>query len=322
MMNRRSALMFAALAMGGLPAFAAAYPDKPVQLIVPYAAGGPTDLVARLLADGLSEIWKERVYVVNKPGASGLLGVQTLTASPPDGYNLMLSASAAFVIYPALFDKAPYDSIHDFTALSKISYSDLILVVRSDLPVHDVKELIAYVRAHPGKVSYGSAGIGALNHVGGELFRKLTGTDIQHIPYKGDAPVINDLVNGDVTMSFLSSQLAIPQIKAGQFKALAVTGPTRVEGLDDVPTMMESGLKDFNLRAWNAVVGPKGMPPALVHQINAAIVQAMARPGVKARLADLGLAVETGTPEAFSEQLRTESAKWRSFVKSAGIKLD
>jgi tripartite-type tricarboxylate transporter receptor subunit TctC len=328
MTNRRAALRIlgSAAALGsGLPfrlawsASDADFPDKAVQLIVPYAAGGPTDLIGRVLADGLTQNWPERVYVVNRPGASGDIGVQALLATPPDGYNLMLSASAGYVIYPALFATPPYDSVRDFTALSTIAYSDLVLVVRTDLPVTDLAQFVAYIKAHPGQVSYGSAGIGALNHVGGALFARSTGTDLQHIPYKGDAPVIVDLLNGNVTMSFLSSQLAIQQIQAGKLKPLAVTGAERMTALPDVPTMMEAGVRDFNLRAWNGLVGPAGMASDLVVKINQAIGVAMNRPEVKARLAGLGLVVQTSSPQAFADQLRSESARWRTFIKSAGI---
>jgi tripartite-type tricarboxylate transporter receptor subunit TctC len=323
MIHRRSfTALLGALALPAVPAWAAGFPEKAVRLIVPYAAGGPTDVVGRVLAEGLSAIWGQQVYVENKAGASGVLGVRALTASPPDGYNLMFTASAAFVIYPAMIEKPPYDSVTDFTAISSISYSDLILVVNERLPVNDVDELIAYIRAHPGKVSYASAGIGAVNHIGGELFRRLTQTDIVHIPYKGDAPAIVDLLSGDVTMSFMSSQLAIPQIRAGKLKPLAVSSKTRMAGLPKVPTMMEAGVKDFDLRAWNALVGPANMPPELVQQINAAVVKAMDHPDVKARLADLGLVVDTSTADAFAQRLKTETLRWRAFIKSAGIKAE
>ncbi len=309
--------------VGALCCLAAAaqaqYPAKAVKIIVPYPAGGPLDTVARLVAAKLADKWKQPVVVDNKPGATGVIGTQALMASPPDGYTLMLHATAGLTIYQALAKAPAYDTLKDLTPISPASYSPLILVVNRGMAVDSVKGLIDHIKANPGKLSYGTAGIGAVNHVGMELFKRRTGTDVVHVPYKGDAPAIADLINGNVTMGFMSASLAIPQIRGGKLKALAITSRTRAESMPDLPTMIEAGLPDFELRAWNAFVGPAGLPRDLVMRINHDLVEVSADPAIRTRFAELGLVADSSTPEALVERIRAEIGEWRAVVKGAKI---
>ncbi|MGE4336953.1 MAG: Bug family tripartite tricarboxylate transporter substrate binding protein [Pigmentiphaga sp.] len=298
------------------------YPEKSVRMIVPYPAGGPTDVTARSLAAHLSELWKQSVYVENKPGATGSIGARDAINSKPDGYTLLLTASAALVLYPSMIDNPPFDVNADFTPITSLSYSDLVLVVNSKLRVNSVQELIAYGREHPGEMFFGSAGNGAVNHVAGELFNRSAELNVTHVPYKGDGLALNDLLAGQVTMSFMSAQLALPQIQAGSLKALAVAGGTRMAALPEVPTMKEAGVPDFELRAWNGLLGPAGMETEVVQTINNGVIRVMSDATVRQQLSSLGFTIDTSTPEAFAERLRNESARWDAFIHAANISID
>jgi tripartite-type tricarboxylate transporter receptor subunit TctC len=312
------------LVLGALCLFAAGaahaqYPNKPVRVIVPYPAGGALDLIGRVLAEKLSDRWKQPVVVDNKPGATGAIGTQALMASAPDGYTLLLHATAGLTISQALLKSPPYDTLRDLTSISSIAYSPMILVVNRSVPADSVKSLIDHLKANPGRLSYATAGIGAVNHVGMELFKRRTGTDITHVPYKGDSAAMGDLLSGNVALAFMSANLAIPQIRAGKLKALAVTSRVRAEALRELPTMIEAGLPDFELRSWNAVMGPAGLPRDIVMRVNQALVEIGADPGVRARFAELGLVSDTSTPEALAERIRAEIESWRAVVKGANI---
>ena len=286
---------------------------------MPYPAGGSIDMVARVVAEKLTERWKQPVVVDNKPGATGVIGTQALIASAPDGYTLMLHATAGLTVYQALAKAPVYDTLKDLTPISPASYSPLILVVNRSVAADSVKSLIDYIKANPGRLTYATAGIGAVNHVGMELFKRRTGTDIAHVPYKGDSPAIADLINGNVTMGFMSASLAIPQIRGGKLKGLAVTSRVRAEAMRELPTMIEAGLPDFELRAWNAFVGPAGLPRDLVVRINQALVEISTDASVRARFAELGLVADSSTPEALVERIRAEIESWRVVVKGANI---
>jgi tripartite-type tricarboxylate transporter receptor subunit TctC len=233
-MNKRLACVLLGLAWAC--AASAEYPEKPVRMIVPYPAAGAADIAARIIAERLAERWKQPVVVENRPGATGVIGVQALMASPPDGYTLILHATAGFTIYPASAKKPVYDPLKDMTPITPVAYSVLVAVVPASLPVNDMKAFLDYARKNPGKLSYGSAGIGAMNHIGMELLKLRAGLDLAHVPYKGDAPVVADMLNGNVTFSLLSSNVAIPQVRAGKLKGLAVTSRTRAESVPELPT--------------------------------------------------------------------------------------
>jgi tripartite-type tricarboxylate transporter receptor subunit TctC len=290
--------------------------------VVPYAAGGSADQVARYLGDKLSERWKQPVVVDNKPGASGAIGAEAVISSPPDGHTLLLHAAAGLAIYQATRKQPAFDTLRDLVPISSVVHSPLILVVHRSLPVEDVKGLIDYVRKNPGKISYGSAGPGAMNHVGVELLKLRTGLQMLHVPYKGDAPVVVDMLNGTLTLSFLSSNLAIAQIKGGKLKGLAVSTRTRSEAIPDLPTMAEAGFADFDLKAWSGILGPRGLPADLVARLNQAVVEVLSQPEVKRRLLESGFTADPTTPEQFSERIRGEIDMWRSVVTRANIPLE
>jgi len=301
------------------PAVQAQYPVKPVRIIVPYPAGGALDVIGRIVAEKLAEKWKQTVIVDNKPGATGVIGTQAVMTSAPDGYTLLLHATAGLTIYQALAKAPVYDTLKDLTPISPTAYSPMVLVVNRSIPADTVGSLIEYLKANPGRLTYATAGIGAVNHVGMELFKRRTGTDAAHVPYKGDSLAMTDLINGNVTMAFMSVSLAIPQIKAGKLKGLAVTSRTRSDTMRELPTMIEAGLADFELRSWNALMAPAGLPRDLVARINLALVEIAANPDVRARYADLGLVADSSTPEALVERIRIEIENWRAVVKAANI---
>jgi tripartite-type tricarboxylate transporter receptor subunit TctC len=300
----------------------AQFPVKPVRLVVPYAAGGPTDLVARFLGEKLSERWKQAVVIDNKPGASGVIGAESVIASVPDGYTLLLHATSGITIYQAMSKKPAFDTLRDLAPISSVVYSPLILVVNQSLPVDDVKGLIEYIKKNSGKISYGSAGPGALNHVGAELFKLRAGVQMLHVPYKGDAPVVADLLNGNLTLSFLSSNLAISQIKGGKLKGLAVTSRTRAEAIPELPTMIEAGVTDFELKAASGILGPKGLSADLLAKINQVVVEVLSRVEVKQRLLESGFTADPTTPEQYADRIRAEIEMWRSVVTRASIPLE
>jgi tripartite-type tricarboxylate transporter receptor subunit TctC len=305
-------------ALLAFPAFAD-YPEKPVRIVVPYAAGGPTDTVARVIAERLAERWKQQVIVENKPGAAGVIGVQAVLASPADGYTLLLHATSGLTIYQALQKTPAYDTLRDLTPISKASFSPLVLVAHPSMPFSDVKSLLAYAKQNSGKLAFASAGIGALNHIGGELLKLQTGADMVHVPYKGDAPAVADLLNGNVPIAFLSSNLALPQVEAGKLKGLAVTSAARIDAAPSLPTMIEAGLPEFELTAWNAFLGPAGLPRAIVDKVNGDLVDALGRQETRKRLAELGLTTKSGSPDELANDIRNEIAKWRAVVASARI---
>jgi tripartite-type tricarboxylate transporter receptor subunit TctC len=301
---------------------AAGFPDRPVKLVVAYPAGGAVDAIGRELATSLSGVWGQPVVVENRPGATGSVGAQAVLSAPPDGYTLLLTASAPVALVPALAAKPPHDFLSEFVPITTVATWDLILVVQPSLPVNDVKGLIALAKSSGNQLTYASAGNGAVNHIAGAVFAKMSGADMVHIPYKGDGPAVTDLLAGRVTMSFLSSQVALPQIKAGRLKALAIAGPSRLPVLPEVPTMVEAGVKDFEFSAWTGLFGPASMPAPIVQDVQVAVARAMNRDDVRNRLLETGSLVQTSTSGLFAQRIRREIAKWRSFVQLTGIKAD
>jgi len=242
-MRRRTVLAFGAASLLGSQARARDWPDHPVRVVVPYAPGGPLDLVARLISEKLGARFGQSFVVENKPGANGAIGVQSVMASPPDGYTLLLHGSAGVTIYQAVMKQPAFDTLRDLTPISLVIYFDLILCANPALPFRTVKEFVAYAKANPGKLSYGTAGVGAMNHVGTEWFKGIAGIDIVHVPYRGDAPVAADLAAGVLGVAFVSSNVAIPLIKAGKLRALAAPSRRRIAVLPDMPTMAEAGYR-------------------------------------------------------------------------------
>ncbi|MDR3382699.1 Bug family tripartite tricarboxylate transporter substrate binding protein [Cupriavidus basilensis] len=303
-------------ATGG--AAAADYPDKPVRLIVPAAAGGTTDIASRLVGKRLSELLGQPVVVENRAGAAGIVGVQALRQAAPDGYTLMMGNIGPNAINYGLYKQLPYRA-EDFAPITMVVSVPNVLVVNAKVPARNVAELVALAKSQPGKLSFASSGTGQSVHLSGELFKKRTGIDIIHVPYKGAAPAVADLVAGQVTMMVDNLPSSLPHIQAGKLRALAVTSATRVAELPDVPTMKEAGLDDFQVTAWFGLVAPAGTPAAVVSRLQKTVAGILAEPEVKTRLADLGGVPGGDTPEHFARFIDAERVRWAKVVKDTGI---
>jgi tripartite-type tricarboxylate transporter receptor subunit TctC len=297
------------------------YPSKTIRLIVPYAAGGATDIVARAIAQQISGPLGQQVIVDNKPGGAKQIGTELVAHSPPDGYTLLM-VPATSATNPYLYAKLPYDINKDLVPIVLATIVPAFLIVNADLPVHSVKELVAYAKANPGKVSFASAGNGSVLHLGGEWFKMLNGLDVAHIPYKGSAPAVTDLVGGQVQFSFENLPPAQAFIKAGKLRMLAQATLQRMPGIPDVPTMQELGYPGFDCSAFFGVMAPAGTPASIVQRLNIEINKALANPEVRERLLAQGAIPVGGTPEALTEHIRKESVKWGKIIKDSGARPD
>jgi tripartite-type tricarboxylate transporter receptor subunit TctC len=318
-MRRRTILAAGAASLLAGPAFAAPWPERPVRLVTPYAPGGPLDLAARLTADKLAARFGQSFVVDNKPGANGAIGVQAVLAAPPDGYTLLIHGSAGTTIYPAVMRQPAFDTLRDLVPITLIVYFDLILCANPQMPFSTVKEFVAYTKANPGKLSYGSAGVGAMNHVGAEWFKMMTGIDIVHVPYRGDAPVATDVASGMLGVSFVSSNVAIPLIKAGKLRALAVPSRRRVAALPDVPTMAEAGYPEFDLQPSAGLFGPAQLDKEIVAALSAAMKEILAQPEIAERLIGLGMTPAYTTPAEFKEMIRRSIDLWKGVAAKARV---
>ena len=297
------------------------YPDKPVKIIVPFAAGGPTDVVGRLIATKLSERLGKQFYVENITGAGGNAGMGQAARSMPDGYTILF-VSSSYVVNPSLYPKIPYDPYKDFLPVTVAGDAPNILLVHPSVPAKTVSELIDYIKANPGKVSYASAGTGTTPHLSGELFRLSLKLDVVHVPFNGAAPAIQSLTGGHTPMGFTSLPPAIPLIQDGKIRPLAVSAEKRVAALPSVPTLGEAGLADQEADTMQAVLVPAGTPRAIVDFLYREIKAIVALPDVKERFAVLGLDPVTNTPEEFAAQIRKEIAKWGKVIHDANIKME
>jgi tripartite-type tricarboxylate transporter receptor subunit TctC len=319
-MNRRAWLL-AASVLAATPAFAQAdWPAaKPIRIVVPFAAGGTSDILARLLGEQLQARLKQTVLVENKAGAGGVIGADAVAKAPPDGYTLLLGTIASHAINPVLQPKMPYDAAKDFAPVMLLGSISNVLLVGAAQPAHNVKELIAQAKAKPGSLQFGSAGTGSSQHMSGETFKLMAGVDITHVPYKGSAPSMQDLIGGQIPMSFETATVALPQIQAGKVRALAVTSAKRTKVLPEVPTLAEAGVPGFDVSSWQAFYAPAGTPPAIVKRLNTELAAIIATPEVKAKMEGLGLEYTPNTPEQFAEFGRAELAKWAKVVKEAKV---
>ena len=300
---------------------ATSFPNKPVHWIVPYAAGGSADLRARLIGARLAEMWGQPVIVEPKPGAGGVLGTDLLAKAAPDGYTIGMGNFAPLAVNPSLMKSLPYNPQKDFAPVVLIERGPLVLMVNPVTPVKSVKELIALAKTKPG-MGFASSGTGGSHHLSGEMFKAMTGIDIQHIPYKGGAPAASDLMGGHVDMMFELTYAALPAIKAGKLRPLAVTSSERLSVLPDVPTMIESGIAGFESSNWQGVIAPAGTPREVVQKINAAINKVLTMPEVREILLGQGNQVGGGTPEEFAAMIRAETSKWATVIKAAKIQAD
>ena len=298
------------------------YPARPVQLVVPYPAGGVTDVLARALAQGLTRRWEQTVYVDNRGGASGNIGSNLVAKASADGYTLLFGTASTHTINPALFANLPFDPVRDFVPISLVAQIPNVLLVHPSLGVHSVQELIALARKKPGSLDYASSGNGTTTHLAGELFKMRTGVDIVHVPYKGSSAAIQDLVAGRISIMFENLPIGLKWVTAGRLIPLAVTGITRSPALPDVPTMQESGVADFNVTGWSGVFAPAATPPAIVAQIAESISEVMGVPAMREAFNANGAEVVASTPEQFSRQIKAEMAGWISVVRASGAKVD
>jgi tripartite-type tricarboxylate transporter receptor subunit TctC len=310
---------FCVLLAAGLAAHAGAFPDKPVRLVVPFPAGGSTDIIGRTLGQKLSELWGQPVVIDNRPGGSTIIGTDLVAKSAPDGYTLLVT-TAPFTIVPSLIDKLSYDPTKDFQPITLINTTPLVVVVNPSVPAKSVKELIALAKARPGALNFGSAGSGGSNHLAGELFNAMAGVKMVHVPYKGNAPALNDLVGGHVDVVFNGLTSAIPLIKAGKLRPLAVTSLNRAGALPDMPTLDEAGLKGFQAVAWNGLSAPARTPKEVIARINADVLRVLHSPELAERLKAEGSDPVGNSPEQFAVFLREETAKWSKVIKFANIK--
>jgi len=296
------------------------WPTKPIRLVVPYTAGGSSDFVGRLMAQKMSAGLEQPVVVENKPGVAGIVGTEIVAKSPPDGYTLSLVGMTTLAANPALYKSLPYDSPKDFAPISVAVVSPLVLVVNADLPVNSVQELIAYAKANPGKVNFGSAGVGNTLHLAGEMFKSNAGIDIVHVPYKGASAALTDLLGGRIQMMIDLIQTPLPYIQSGKLKALGVTDTTRVAQLPNVPTIAEAGLPGFKFATWIGIAAPAGTPKVVVDRLYAEMVKVLAMPDVKEAFAKQGMVTApSASPEAFVQQIRSEKERIADLAKAAGI---
>ena len=302
-------------------ALAQPYPERPVRIIVPTPAGGPVDVMARLIAAGLPASLGQNVIVENKPGAGNTLGSRLAAEAPPDGYTLMVSAASGLIISPIIYKTAGYDAA-SFEPIALIAETPQLLVVNAQLPFKTVAELVAYAKANPGKLNYSTGGSGTLPHLAAELFKKTTGVNIVHVPYKGGGPALTGVMAGEVQMTFDPVATSLQLIKDGRLRALAIAGPKRVAALPDVPTMAESGYQSFTVGAWTALLAPKSTPAAIIAKLNDGVNKALQSEQMKSTLARLGAEPRGGTPEALADHMANETKRWKPIVESIDLKVN
>jgi len=301
---------------------AQAFPSKPARIVIPFPPGGPLDAVGRALADKLTQAWGQTVVVDNKPGAGGNIGADFVAKSPPDGYTVVMGALSTHAVNPSLYPKMPYDAVKDFAPITLVAVTPNVLVVNPSLPVNSVRELIAYAKANPGKLSFGSGSNGSAGHLAGELFKADTGTDMVHIPFKGGAPALQALLAGDTQLMFDNLANATAQVKAGKLKALAVTTAKRSALAPDLPTMAEAGVPGFDIATWFGLMAPAGTPPDIVAKWNADVTRILNSPDMRERLAAQGAEAAPDTPAEFSAFIAAELKKYARIVKVSGAKVD
>jgi len=322
-MNAVSRILAAsALAIVAGTAAGQTYPTKPIKWVVPFAAGGTTDILARTVGEKLSAALGQPVVVENKPGAGGGVGADFTAKAAPDGYTIMGGTISTHAINASLYKDLPYDPVKDFVPITLIARVPNMLVINPDVPAKNVRELIALMKANPGKYTFASSGNGTSQHLSGELFKSMAGVDMQHIPYKGSPPALQDVVGGQVTMTFDNITTAWPLAKAGKLRALAVTTAKRSAIAPDVPTLAESGLAGYEVGSWQGVFAPAGTPPDIVKRLNAEMVKIINMPDVKDKLAGLGAEPVGNSSEEFGSLVKAEVVKWGDVVRKSGAKVD
>jgi tripartite-type tricarboxylate transporter receptor subunit TctC len=319
---RIAPLLLCAFTVVAPPALAAeSYPAKPVRIIVGFPPGGATDLVMRMMAPKYTEAFNQQFIVDNRPGANGVIGTDLAAKAPPDGHTIHLATIGTLVISPAI-TKVPYDPFKDLAPVSKVVALQNIFIVHPSLPAKTLKELIALARAKPGKFNYATSGTGSPGHLAAELFKSMTKVDMVHVPYKGGGPALTDLIAGHVEIFVAVISTAVPQVKAGKARALAVTGARRAAALPDVPTVAETGLKDYEATNWYGLVVPSATPRPVIERLHGATVKILNMPDIQKALLDRGIDAAPGTPEEFAAYIRGENEKWVKVIKAVGIKAE
>jgi tripartite-type tricarboxylate transporter receptor subunit TctC len=303
-----------------LPASAVAgdFPDKPIRLIVPFPAGGPNDIIARVIGQRMSELIKQPVVIENRGGQAGVLGTDAVAKAKPDGYTIAISSAGALTISPNM-ERIAYDTLKDLQPITLVAEVPEMLVVAPSVPAHDMSELIALAKAQPGKLNFASTGPGSMPHLAGELLKLTARIDIVHVPYRGAAPAVNDLLGQQVQMVFLDLPVLLPQIRAGKLRGIAIGAPQRAPTAMEVPTTAEVGMPELLAENWYGMVAPAGTPPAIVASLNRIATEAMRDPAVKEKLASQGAELVGDTPEHFRSFIEAEIAKWGKVIKDAGI---
>lgn len=305
----------------GAPAHAQNYPNKPIRLIVPYPAGGPVDVIARLIGPKLTREIGQQLIVDNRGGANGIIGVQLAAADAPNGYTLLMASTSTHSINPLIYKKLPYDSYRDFAPVGMLAIRPYVLVVHPSLPVKSVKELIALAASKPGELTYASGGgVGSGNHLAGELFKTAAGVDILHVPYKGGAPALNDLLGGQVAIFFAPIPIALGHVQAGKLKALAVTGAVRAPVTPNLPTMSEAGLPGFEFSIWDGVVAPAQTSKEIITRLNSALVRILQTPDIREKFSAIGAEATSSTPEQLAAWMKNDAAKWAETLHAAGVR--
>ncbi len=324
-LRRAAAVIVAVLALAGASAQAQNhFPSHPMRMIIPFAAGGPTDIVGRIMGAKMSEILGQQVVVEDRSGAGGNIGADYVAKSAPDGYTMLMATVSTNAINPGLYKHMPYDAVRDFAPLGRIGVTPTLLLVNPSIPATDVKSLIALLKAHPGKYSYGSSGVGSILQLCGEEFKAdAGGLNVVHVPYKGSAPMDTDLMAGQVAMAFDATPTAMPLALAGKVRALGAGMATRLAAMPNLPTLQEQGLKGYECYTWNALIAPAGTPKPIVDRLNAAINKSLADPKVSGALEKAGIDATPGsTPESTAAFIKAEIAKWAPIIKASGAQVD
>ena len=320
-----------ALLAGGLPlaagaqtgaAASSAYPNKPIRMVVPFTPGGSTDIMGRTIGQQLTQAWGQSVVIDNVPGAGGSIGADKVAKAPADGYTLLMGHIGTLAVTPSLYPKLPYDPVKAFAAVAWVARVPNVLVVHPALPVRTVQELVAYAKANPGKINYGSGGNGSAAHIATEYLKLQSGTQMQHVPYKGTAPAVTDLVAGQIQLMFTGVPAVMAQVKAGQLRALAVSSPHRVKAVPDLPTVAESGYPGFEADQWYGVVAPANTPPEIIAKLNQQINKTLATPEIASRLESEGAEATPNPPRVFADLIASEIKRWRIVIEKGGVKVE
>ena len=310
------------LALAAPLALAQAYPVKPIRLIVPFGPGSTVDIMARALAGPLFEQMQQPIVVENRAGAGGSVGVDAIAKAPKDGYTVGIGTTGPLAINPALQSRMPFDTLADLAPVSLIATGPNAVLINPGVPVRSVKDLVAYAKAHPDELNFASAGVGSTNHLAGELFKSVAGVQMVHVPYKGNAEALADLMSGRVQVLFSGLPPVMAQVQAGKVRVLAIAGPSRAASLPDVPTVADAGLPGAEVLVWYGLLAPAGTPREVIARLNAEVVKAMARAEIRARFLEAGSDPASSTPEEFSRMIRADLAKWKQVISTANIKVE